>query len=79
MMNSYNLCCNEDLVSLIVLVLVICINIFAFEPNLHISQMMSLACKMLDDVINMHNFQKNYANILQNKFHHWTVADPENS
>ena len=38
-----------------VLVLVICINIFDFEPNLHISRMTSLACKILDDVINMHN------------------------
>ena len=35
--------------------LVLCINIFAFEPNLHISQMASLACKILDDVINVHN------------------------
>ena len=49
--------------TLIVLVLVICINIFAFEPNLHISQMTSFACKMLGDVINMHNLQKYYANI----------------
>ena len=54
-----------------VLVLVICINIFTFEPNLHISQMTSLASKLLDDVINMHNLQKYYANILENKFHHW--------
>ena len=46
-----------------VLVLVICINIFAFEPNLHLSQMMSLACKILNDAINMHNLQKCYANI----------------
>ena len=40
------------------LVLVICINIFAFAPNLHISQMTSLACRMMDDVINMHNLRK---------------------
>ena len=33
----------------------ICINIFAFEPNLHISQMTSHACEMLDGIINMHN------------------------
>ena len=48
---------------MIVLVLVICINFFfALEPNLHISQMMSLACKMLDDVIYMPNLQK-YVNV----------------
>ena len=41
---------------LIVLVLVMSIKNFAFEPNLHISQIMSLVCKMLDDVINMHNY-----------------------
>ena len=49
---------------MIVIVLVICIYIFTFGPNLHINQMTSLACKMLDDVINMHNLQKNFANIL---------------
>ena len=32
--------------------------IFAFEPNLHISQMTSFSRKLLDDVINMHNLQK---------------------
>ena len=32
--------------------------------------MMSLACKTLDDVINMQNVQKYYANILEYKFHH---------
>ena len=31
---------------LFVLVLIICINIFAFAPNLHISQMTSLASKL---------------------------------
>ena len=41
--------------TVIVLVLVICINIFAVEPNLHIYQMTSLAYKLLDDVINMHD------------------------
>ena len=41
-----------------ILVLVICIYIFAFEPNLHINQMTSLACKLLDNIINMHNLQK---------------------
>ena len=54
-----------------VLVLVICINIFALEPNLHISQMTSLACKLLDDIINMHNLQTLHANIYENKFHHY--------
>ena len=49
--------------TLIVLILVICINIFAFEPNLHISQMTSLASKLLDNVINMHNLQRYYANL----------------
>ena len=48
----------RPLLVLFVLVLVICINTFAFESNLHISQMTSLACKLLDDIIEMHSFQK---------------------
>ena len=59
---------------LFVLVLVICINIFAFEPNLHISQMTSLAYILLEDVIicttKLHMY-KYYANILENKSHPW--------
>ena len=38
------------LLILFVLVLVICINIFAFKPILHVTQMTSLACKLLEDV-----------------------------
>ena len=34
-------------ISIFILVLVICIHFFAFEPNLHISQKTSLAYKML--------------------------------
>ena len=49
--------------NLVVLVLVICINISAFDPNLHISQMTLLLCKLLHDVINMYNLQKYYATI----------------
>ena len=42
---------------ILVLFLVICINIFAFEPNFYNSEMTSLVWKLLHDVINMHNLQ----------------------
>ena len=55
-----------------VLVLVICINISTFEPNLHISQMTShnVECETtsLTFTTRLH-MHKCYANILANKFH----------
>ena len=59
----------------------ICINIFAFEPNLHISQMTLLACKTektmsLTYTTKLH-MQKYYANILKTSFTNvkcWTTS-----